>query len=264
MVRLDLFLSPTFSHKTRFKLHLRSRLGSGKQLSDDIPPLPFNKTVVEIVADFLAYLLECASSFIQETHANGADLWASVSDQIDFVLSHPNGWEGAQQAQLRKAAVLANLIPDTTAGHARLSFVTEGEASLHFAVQNGLPVGVMEGGEGVVIVDAGGGTIDISSYSRNVGEGTARFEEVAAPQCDICFLNFHFSNLIISSRPFPWFGLCDRACSTILGGCVLCSSKCLQCSMLFRSSPGFSFFGRHRPNCHLLRQDYETQVPRFR
>jgi hypothetical protein len=227
MVRLDLFLGRPFSHQTRFKLHLRSRVGSGKKLSDDIPPLPFNKTVVEIFADFLAYLLECASSFIQETHANGADLWASVSDQIDFVLSHPNGWEGAQQAQLRKAAVLANLIPDTIAGHARLSFVTEGEASLHFAVQNGLPVGVMEDGEGVVIVDAGGGTIDISSYSRNVGEGMARFEEVAAPQCDICFLNFHFSNLIITHRPFSWFGFCDRACSTILGGCVQCSSKCL-------------------------------------
>ena len=85
----------------------------------------------------------------------------------------------------------------------------------------------MEDGEGVVIVDAGGGTIDISSYSKNIGEGTARFEEVAAPQCNICFLNFHASNLIITHRPFSWFGLCDHARSTILGGCVLCSSKCL-------------------------------------
>ena len=69
---------------------------------------------------------------------------------------------------MRKAAVLAKLIPNTEAGLARLSFVTEGEASLHFAVHNGLPTGVMEDGEGVVIVDAGGGTIDISSYSKNV------------------------------------------------------------------------------------------------
>jgi hypothetical protein len=43
----------------------------------------------------------------------------------------------------------------------------------------------MENGEGVVIVDAGGGTIDISSYSKNVGEAKAGFEEVAAPQCKI-------------------------------------------------------------------------------
>jgi hypothetical protein len=159
-------------------------VGAGRQLTDKIPPLPLNKTVVEVFADFLAYLLKCASSFIQETHANSADIWASVKNEIHFVLSHRNGWEGAQQAEMRKASVLAKLLPDTSAGHARLSFVTEGEASLHFAVQNGLPMGVMEDGEGVVIVDAGGGTIDISSYSKNVGEAKHRFEEVAPPQCN--------------------------------------------------------------------------------
>ena len=31
-----------------------------------------------------------------------------------------------------------------------------------------------------MIVDAGGGTIDISSYTRNQEE---KFEEIAAPQC---------------------------------------------------------------------------------
>ena len=179
----DPFLGCPFSHLPRFKLHLRPRVGAGRQVADNIPPLPLNKTVLDVFADFLAYLLECASSFIQDTHANGVRLWESVKDELYFVLSHPNGWEGAQQAEMRKAAVLAKLIPDTSVGHARLSFVTEGEASLHFAVQNGLPVGVMEDGEGVVIVDAGGGTIDISSYSKNVQEAKNRFEEVAAPQC---------------------------------------------------------------------------------
>ena len=106
---------------------------------------------------------------------------------MHFVLSHPNGWEGQQQAEMRKASVLAKLIPDTTAGHARVSFVTEGEASLHYAVHNGLPMGVMDDGGGVVIVDAGGGTIDISSYCKNVGEAKHRFEEVASPQCNCLF-----------------------------------------------------------------------------
>ena len=101
---------------------------------------------MEVFADFLRYLLECASSYVQDTHANGPDLWSSVQDQIDFVLSHPNGWEGTQQSEMRRAAVLAGLIPDTTAGHARLSFVTEGEASLHFSIQNGLPAGAMKVG----------------------------------------------------------------------------------------------------------------------
>ena len=34
-----------------------------------------------------------------------------------------------------------------------------------------------------MIVDAGGGTIDISSYSRNQKGG---FEEIATPQCLFC------------------------------------------------------------------------------
>lgn len=59
-------------------------------------------------------------------------------------LSHPNGWEGLQQDSLCEAAVLAGLVPRDHSGYSRLSFVTEGEASLYFAVQNGLPSGVIE------------------------------------------------------------------------------------------------------------------------
>jgi len=128
----------------RFKLHLRSRVGAGKNLTADIPPLPLNKSVIDVFADFLQYLLRCAGDYIKDTHANGQDLWNSVKDDIDFVLSHPNGWEGTQQADMRKAATLAKIIPDTPAGHARLSFVTEGEASLHFAIASGLSIGAMK------------------------------------------------------------------------------------------------------------------------
>ena len=183
MVCLDFFLAYLFSHLPRFKLHLPSREGARRQVDDKIPPLPLNKTVVDVFTDFLTYLLECASSYIQDTHANGARLWESVKDELYFVLSHPDAWEGAQQVKICKAAVLAKLIPDTTVSHAHLSFVTEGEASLHFAMQNGLPMGMMKDGEGVVIVNAGGGTIDISLYSKNIREANNRFEEVAAPQC---------------------------------------------------------------------------------
>jgi hypothetical protein len=161
-------------------------------VASDIPPLPLKKTVVEVFADFLAYLLKCAESYIQESHLNGTDLWASVKDSMDFVLPHPNGWEGTQQAQMREAAVLAKLIPDTTAGHARLSFVTEGEACLHFAVQNGLPIGAMKDGNGVVIVDAGRSTIEIGWYIRKVRKAKDMFEEVAAPQSKTVFVNFYF------------------------------------------------------------------------
>ena len=39
---------------------------------------------------------------------------------------------------MREAAVQAGLVPDSMAGRARVHFVTEGEASLHFCIQSGL------------------------------------------------------------------------------------------------------------------------------
>ena len=84
----------------------------------------------------MGYLYRCTRTYIQDTHS--PELWRSVESDIDFVLTHPNGWEGAQQSQIRRAAVLAGLISDTPDGHSRLQLLTEGEASLHFCLGNGL------------------------------------------------------------------------------------------------------------------------------
>lgn len=85
----------------------------------------------------MRYLLDCAKSYIRETH--GEKLWSTVEHNIAYVLTHPNGWGGHQQAEMRRAAVLAGLVPDE--GSARIIFVTEGEASLHFCLSNGLNPG---------------------------------------------------------------------------------------------------------------------------
>ena len=39
---------------------------------------------------------------------------------------------------MRQAAVKAGLIPDTSLGHSKVVFVTEGEASLHFIIETGV------------------------------------------------------------------------------------------------------------------------------
>lgn len=123
----------------RFKLHLRpDHLDSEEVNKSNIPQLPAGKTVIEVFGDFLAYLFSCAHRYITETHANGDLLWHSVANHIEIVLSHPNGWEGIQQTRMRRAAILGGLVPDTSAGYSRIHFVTEGEASLHFCLRNGL------------------------------------------------------------------------------------------------------------------------------
>lgn len=120
---------------SRFKLHLRPRARATTSISDEIPPLPPGKTAVDVFADFLRYMKACAKVYVEETHLGGADFWKSGKEE--YILSHPNAWEGAQQTLMRKAAVQAGLVPDTPDGQSRISFITEGEASLNFCVDRG-------------------------------------------------------------------------------------------------------------------------------
>ena len=93
--------------------------------------LPENKTPVQVLGDLLKYLFESTKQCIAEN-----EIWSfdSVDKNIDFILSHPNGWEGQQQSQMRQAAVMASLVADENEAGRRISFVTEGEASLHFCL----------------------------------------------------------------------------------------------------------------------------------
>jgi hypothetical protein len=123
---------------------MRPNTTSSSSVTEKIPPLPQNKSVIDLFADFMRYLYACAKTYIQETYAMGADLWRAVEARIDYVLTHPNGWGGAQQGKMRTAAIQAGLIPDTDEGRARVQFVTEGEASLHFCIQSGLTTHAMK------------------------------------------------------------------------------------------------------------------------
>ena len=94
--------------------------------------------MVSVFADFLSYLFTCAKRYICETHSAGDSIWASFEDRIEFVLSHPNGWEGLQQSKMREDAIMGGLVPSAAAGNAHVHFLTEGEASLNFCIQSGL------------------------------------------------------------------------------------------------------------------------------
>ncbi|THU90492.1 hypothetical protein K435DRAFT_781211 [Dendrothele bispora CBS 962.96] len=165
-----------------FKLHLRPKGMNTSDVQDsDLPPLPPNKTALRVFADFLKYLYENTIKYIQELgplYKPGSEFWNSVKDNIELILSHPNGWEGSQQSIMRRATVLAGLVTEESSLTA-LHFVTEGEASLHFCVMSGKASTLGNSG-GLIVVDAGGGTIDISAY-YSVGQES--FEEVARTRC---------------------------------------------------------------------------------
>lgn len=101
-------------------------------------PLPRGVTVLDIFADLLRYLFRCAEEYFRQSHASGNMLWVLLQNRRHFVLTHPNGWGGLQQSQMKEAAVKAGLVPNMGAADANISFVTEGEVSLNYCICSGL------------------------------------------------------------------------------------------------------------------------------
>lgn len=232
-----------------FKLHLRPLKASpSSAITTQLPPLPEGKSVIDVYGDFIRYLYDCVKSYIEQTHPNGVYLWASLSHTAELVLSHPNGWEGSQQSQMRQAVVSINLIPDTPEGHDRLHFVTEGEASLHYSLDNGLPASSLKEGDGVLIVDAGGGTVDISAYAKSPGESeeaaTKIFEEIAPPQC-----HFHGSVFVsLHARVFLLNLLAESPFLDDLDTIVKSFDKTTKLRFRNSTEPQFIKFGSTRDN----------------
>ncbi|KAJ2932296.1 hypothetical protein H1R20_g4799, partial [Candolleomyces eurysporus] len=229
-------------------LHIRPQPGSSMaaHVNQKITPLPAGKRVVQVLADFLQYLHESAQAYIEGADLNGRELWKSVAPEIDYVISHPNGWKDYQQSQILDAAVIAGLIPDTTDRH-RVSFVTEGEAGLHFAIDNGFSPSEIQAGDGVVIVEAGEETIDVSAYSYKMSGTTTTmgtFEEIAAPQCHL------YGSVYVSmgARLFLMDYLKDSAYRDDLDHMVRCFDKSTK--VRFRSDKEAQYinFGSTRDN----------------
>ncbi|KAG8919318.1 hypothetical protein FRC02_001749 [Tulasnella sp. 418] len=165
-----------------FKLLLRPRGANDALENAPISPLPLGKPIVDVVGDFLAYMSRSAISHFRDQMAFSEDIWRRVKDNIVYVLSHPNGWETYQHSQMRRAAIRGGLVPDTDQGRSRIQFVSEGEASLHWCMVNNLARTALKVGSEITVIDAGGGTIDVSSYKVS-GTGPLRLEERQVPDC---------------------------------------------------------------------------------
>lgn len=135
----------------RWKLNLAPRALCKKLPAGYAPTLPRGLSTVDIFADFMEYLFACAESYFKDSHALGESVWDTVKADVLFILSHPNGWGGAEQVVMRRAAVKAQLIPDTGEGHERIRFVTEGEASFNFCVNNGISGDAMKVGTSIAV-----------------------------------------------------------------------------------------------------------------
>jgi hypothetical protein len=59
--------------------------------------LPKGKTIVDVFADFMGYLFDSTKELFKTSEPNGESTWDSVSNSVELVLTHPNGWSGPQQ-----------------------------------------------------------------------------------------------------------------------------------------------------------------------
>ena len=167
--------------ESRWKLHLPPKhLISSINADDNLPPLPPGKSAIDILADFIKYLFQCAKTYIQEHHLEFS--WSSVEHRNEYIFTHPNGWESVQQIYLQ-AIEIAGIIPSTGEGRPRVHILTEGEASLRFCIGELInsEVADLEAPRGVVVMDAGGATIDLSMFS--ISSNLISCEEIVPAEC---------------------------------------------------------------------------------
>ncbi|KAL5485841.1 hypothetical protein ACEPAI_6883 [Sanghuangporus weigelae] len=180
-----------------FKMHLRP---SGQKLETyglKLGELPPGKTAEEVMSDFLRYLVDETSRYISATHINENELWNKVKDEAVYVHGHPNGWSGYTQQRYRSAAVKGGLVPDTNEGYNRIKFVTEGEASALSCLRGGLGPDLKRGLR-FMIADAGGGTVDMTTFEV-VETSPIQLKECTAPDCRFAgsiFVNMRGKDLL--------------------------------------------------------------------
>jgi hypothetical protein len=143
-------------------VHPAHALLSNTSQGFDIPPLPTGISIERVYADLMEYLMKHTRQFFIETTADGAEIWERVRDTIVIVLATPNGWYIREQDTLRKAAIMASLVTEENAGQL-LQFVTESEASVHYALAQD-PCQWLKRRTVFAVIDCGGSTVDTTIY----------------------------------------------------------------------------------------------------
>ncbi|KAF8449901.1 hypothetical protein BDZ91DRAFT_786934 [Kalaharituber pfeilii] len=150
--------------------------------------LPEGKKPVDAVTDYLravkAHTLEVLG------HVFGSKFWENID--IEYHVTIPAVWSESAKALTLKAATDAGICSDKD-----IVLITEPEAaSLHCLTD--LYSGLLKAGDTFVVVDCGGGTVDLISYEIQQREPKLEVKEVAVggKLCGSVFLNKEFEKFI--------------------------------------------------------------------
>lgn len=129
-------------------------------------------TTLDLIADYLRIIKDRALRRVTEA-TNGM----LEDHEIRWCLTVPAIWQERDKQLMRRAAHRAGMIGDTPEEEERLMIVLEPEAAAFYCYENVTPR--VEPGQAFMVVDCGGGTIDITAYT--VREG-GYLEELATGQ----------------------------------------------------------------------------------
>lgn len=137
-------------------LHPRSmRVASGIEVEQ----LPRHITLKTVYTDFIAYVFAHAQEVFQRQF-DGDHIWERLRSSFELVFAVPNGWSDVEQHFIRDAVLAARVLPPDFADN-RLAFVSEAEASVHFAMDHMNLASKMVPGRVLGVIDAGASDVDV-------------------------------------------------------------------------------------------------------
>ncbi|KAG8813936.1 hypothetical protein FRC17_001372 [Serendipita sp. 399] len=147
----------------------------------EIPALPRGVALIQVYADFIRYIYKATKTFFINNTPNGQQTWSQFERQMPIIFCTPNGWDISQYTVLADAAIQAGIVTQDDAED-RLWFLTEGEASVHYALAHTETIKWLNDGIIFAVTDVGGSTVDSTLY-RCVSRTPLILEEVCASAC---------------------------------------------------------------------------------
>jgi molecular chaperone DnaK (HSP70) len=153
--------------------NFKTLLHDGQDLDEDGPFIMREGrkfSVMKLIGEFLRFVKEVALRDIAETLGGDGLL---DENEIRWCLTVPAVWRENSKQVMCRAAQLAGLIGEGTQEADRLLLVLEPEAAAVHCQQVMMRQNevALESGKVIMIVDAGGGTVDITVHEVKVGKG---------------------------------------------------------------------------------------------
>ncbi|KAJ3161802.1 hypothetical protein HDU86_006573 [Geranomyces michiganensis] len=146
--------------------------------------MPEGVDVLDIVSEYLRELFKALLSKLQVRFGQSLQ-----PEDIHYCMTVPAIWSETAKQRMRQCAVQAGLISSTEINMPRLTLVLEPEAAAVYCCKRATEAH-MRSGDTFMVVDAGGGTVDIVVQKWSAGVANQRLSELARGEGDWCGSTF--------------------------------------------------------------------------